>query len=116
MKRLLSAIAVAGALLVPATADAYTVNPDGTKRCAPLAKWTVEAGAGTSCSFARNVGRAIERKRQNYSLGNGATVFVRAWSPATRRYYRLRCLSAGSQFLCSGGNGAYVNVTFRGWR
>jgi hypothetical protein len=63
-------------------------------------------------SVARNVGRVIERKRQNYSLGNGAPIPVRAWSPVTRRYHRLRCeWASGAQILCNGGS-AHVNFHF----
>jgi hypothetical protein len=75
--------------------------------------WTVYAERGTtSCRFARNVWRSVRRYFRNRPIRPGHRFRVRAYSPVTRRRYRMRCAVAprhiGDVIVCSGARGANV--------
>lgn len=62
--------------------------------------------ATTTCPFAENV------FYEYYEKGAGSAVVTRikAWSPATKRFYATRC-DAGSQVVCVAGDGGEVRFS-----
>ena len=102
MRRLIVISALAGALLVPATAEAETWH-----RCG----WApnglgIQANENTSCRFARMVGLAADKSAFDRVLW--------VWSPVTHRIYRMRRYGCGCSsipfrpFVYRGGRGAAV--------
>lgn len=68
--------------------------------CGYAAGYHVKVNSNTSCSFGRNVARAYAKGYRR----------PRVYSPATGRYYTMRCHGGRQSGYCSGANRAFVSL------
>src|SRR5262245_43693994 len=110
----LLAALTAGFTASRADAASYTCRAYAQTQRGPFAG-TVTASTHTSCPFARAVfGASLRRIVAAGGVGNGS-FSTRAYSPVTRRWYRVRCDANGSLYTnermkvdCRAGLGARI--------
>jgi hypothetical protein len=86
-------------------------SPSPTANAAPPAFVSCDANirvraATTTCPFAENVFYELFQATAGYI----SATTVRAWSPATRRFYSVKC-SGGTSIVCTAGDGGEVHFS-----
>jgi hypothetical protein len=111
MKKLFALVgAVVAALAIAGPAHAST----GHHFCGTSNHgWDVSASASTSCRFAWSTYYGVKTYQSAHGgVSYGARFHVYAWSPATRRDYRMDCRgkSDAAWVTCRGGHRASVTI------
>ena len=121
MKKWIALIALGTSMLVVLGAEADAAEAS-ERFCgaAPDGFPGIAAKGPTTCAFARNVQRAVERRHLpsvevRHNVWAPPATTVRAWSPATHRLYAIHCrfympYGGGWHYGCKGGNGAHVKL------
>jgi hypothetical protein len=95
--RIVAFVAAAGCALTVVVTPAYA------KGCGYAGGYYVSANGHTSCPFARNVARRFASGSYHPTV----------YSPVTGRSYRMNCYRRSARsYACSGGNNAYVRLTY----
>ncbi len=100
MKKTTVAAIAAAAVLVPlAPVMSPSAHADG------ICKRGVVALGPTSCPFALDVASAYYA-----NIGSGPGELYNVYSPTTGENYNMSCSTLGAGVMCTGGNGAEVNI------